>query len=76
MRTKQFEVPKEMIALFFDQADESELETELVEVNEEEELVVDVHYDTNEKEEVMSLVELLEDYYNEQEEEEQEENEV
>jgi hypothetical protein len=76
MRTKQFEIPKEMIALFFDQADEFELETELVEVNEEEELVVDVHYDTNEKEEVMSLVELLEDYYNEAEEEEQEENEV
>lgn len=76
MRTKQFEVPKEMIALFFDQADESELETELVQVNEEEELVVDVHYDTNEKEEVMSLVELLEDYNNEAEEEEQEENEV
>lgn len=75
MRTIQFEVPKEMIALFFDQADESELETELVEVNEEEELVVDVHYETTEKEEVMSLVELLEDYYNESEEEVQEENE-
>ena len=69
MRTKQFEVPKEMIALFFDQADDSELETELVEVNEDEELVVNVNYEESEKSEVMSLVELLEDHFSELEEE-------
>lgn len=61
MRTKTFVVPKNMIALFFDHVDDGALETTLSEITEEEELLVDVHYEEGERDEVMNLIELLDD---------------
>ncbi len=61
MRTKTFLVPKSLIALFFDQVDDSGLETSITELTEEEALVVNVHYEESEREEVMNLVELIDD---------------
>jgi len=77
MRTKTFIVPKNLIALFFDQVDDSSLETTLTEITEEEELVVDLHYDEGQREDVMNLIELVEDNFElpEEEKEEYEEEE-
>lgn len=77
MRTKTFIVPKNLIALFFDQVDDSSLETTLTEVTEEEELVIDLHYDEGQREDVMNLIELVDDDFElpEEEEEEHEEEE-
>lgn len=75
MRTKTFIVPKNLIALFFDQVDDSSLETTLAEITEEEELVVDLHYDEGQRENVMNLIELVEDDFELPEEEEYEEDE-
>lgn len=77
MRTKTFIVPKNLIALFFDHVDDSSLETTLTEITEEEELVVDVHYEEGERLDVMNLIELIEDDFEllEEEEEENEEEE-
>jgi len=72
MRTKTFIVPKNLIALFFDHVDDSSLETTLTEITEEEELVVDVHYEEGAREEVMNLIELIEDDFELPEEEEEE----
>lgn len=77
MRTKSFVVPKNLIALFFDHVDDSSLETTLTEITEEEELVVDVHYEEVEREDLMNLIELVEDNFElpEEEVEEYEEEE-
>lgn len=71
MRTKTFIVPKNLIALFFDHVDDSSLDTTLTEITEEEELVVDVHYEEGAREEVMNLIELIEDDFELPEEEEE-----
>lgn len=75
MRTKTFIVPKNLIALFFDQVDDSNLETTLTEITEDQELVVDLHYDEDQREDVMNLIELVEDNFELPEEEEEEEYE-
>jgi hypothetical protein len=67
MRTRQFEIPQELIADFFTTAEQEDLEIELIEVNEDDELVVEIRYDNEERDSVMNLVELLDDYYGEEE---------
>jgi hypothetical protein len=69
MRTRQFEIPQELIADFFTTAEQEDLEIELIEVNEDDELVVEIQYDNSERDSVMNLVELLDDYYGEEDEE-------
>ena len=68
-KTRQFEIPKDFIGIFFGALENTELAYELVEVNEDDELVVEVEYDSNERDEVMNLIELLDNYYEEVEEE-------
>jgi len=69
MRTRQFEIPQELIADFFTTAEQEELEIELLEVNEDDELVVEIQYKNDERDSVMNLVELLDDYYGQEDEE-------
>lgn len=68
-KTRQFEIPKDFIGRFFSGLDDTDLNYELVQINEEEELVIEVEYDSNERDDVMNLIELLDDYYEEVEEE-------
>ena len=69
-KTRQFEIPKDFIGYFFGALEETDLAYELIEVNEDNELIVDVEYDSNERDDVMNLIELLDDYYEEVEDEE------
>lgn len=71
-KTRQFEIPKVFIGTFFGALEGAELAYELIEVNEDDELVVDVEYDSNERDDVMNLIELLDDYYEEVEVEDEE----
>jgi len=68
-KTRQFEIPKQLIGSFFSQLDDSDLEYSLVEVNEEnEELTISIEYSPDERDEVMNLIELLDEWTNEEEE--------
>jgi hypothetical protein len=69
-KTRQFEIPKDYIGTFFGALDDTDLAYELIEVNEDDELVIEVEYDSNERDDVMNLIELLDDYYEEVESEE------
>jgi len=69
-KTRQFEIPKDFIGTFFGALENTDLAYELIETNEDNELVVEVEYDSNERDDVMNLIELLDDYYEEVEDEE------
>ena len=73
-RTRSFIVPKEFLSSFFQRLEESELEFELKEVDEDGDLNIMVSYSTAERNEIMNLVELEDEYYEiENNEENQEE---
>lgn len=72
-KKRNFEVPKEILSEFITQLDETELSYELKEVNEDGDLIIEVEYSTNQKEDIMDLIELIDEYYID-EEEEQEDN--
>lgn len=71
-KTRQFEVPKDFIGSFFGALEETDLVYDLIEVNEDDELVVEIEYDSKERDDVMNLIELLDDYYEEVEVEDEE----
>lgn len=75
-KTRQFEIPKDFIGTFFNQLEETELNYELIEIDEDNnDLVIEIEYSTDEREEVMNLIELLDEYSDgEEEETEEEEN--
>lgn len=76
MRTKQIDIPSELIGEIFAKVDEAELQVELIEVNEIGELVVEVEYDQEEdREHIMSLIEMIDDYNEDQHENEEAEEE-
>lgn len=71
-KTRQFEIPKDIIRNFFGALEETDLVYDLIEVNEDDELVVEIEYDSKERYDVMNLIELLDDYYEEVEVEDEE----
>lgn len=63
-KTRQFEIPSDYIGAFFNELQETDLEYSLVEVDiENDELIVDVSYSSDQREEIMNLIELLDEYY-------------
>ncbi|MBA3705501.1 MAG: hypothetical protein H0W84_06250 [Bacteroidetes bacterium] len=64
-KTRQFEIPKNFIGTFFGALENADLTYELIEISEDDELVIEVEYDSNERDDVMNLIELLDDYYEE-----------
>ena len=70
MRTRKFEVPKEMLGAFFAQVEESELSFELTEIQEDDTLEVKVSYEDSERDDIMTLVELIDDFFEDEEDEE------
>jgi len=67
-KTRWFLVPNGIIGAFFTKLEDSRLNYELAEL-EEDKLKVEVEYDHNGREVVMSLIELLDEYEQETEEE-------
>ena len=63
-RTRTFTVPKAIIGAFFDYTDSTNLKTTLKDCEPPHNIVVDVTYAEEEKDEVMSLIELLDDHIN------------
>lgn len=72
-KTRTFHVPKGYLSLFFDRLEDNSMEYELIEVDEDGELCVQVEYSSTERDVVMDLVE-LEDQFHEGESEEEEED--
>lgn len=68
MRTKEFEVPVELIEEFADALDEHELSNSIQGTNDEGEILIIVQYDKNEREAVFSLSEMIDDFREENEE--------
>ena len=67
MRTRKFEIPQNIIPEFFQYAEKTELEVELIGVNQgedddEDTLEVEITYEDRERKEVMNLIELIDDY--------------
>lgn len=76
IKTRQFEIPASFIGEFFNKLEETGLNYALVEVDQEnDELIVDVDYSSDERDEVMNLIELLDEYLDDNTEEEEEEPE-
>lgn len=72
-KTRTFEIPKVLLGTFFAKLEENELDYELIDVNQdEEELEISLSYSAHQKDEVMDLIELIDDYYSENEEENEE----
>lgn len=74
-KKRNFEIPKEMVAPFINQLEETELIYELKEVDEDGDLIIEVEYSGNQKEDIMDLIELLDEYFADEEEETEEEQE-
>jgi hypothetical protein len=70
MRTKEFEVPTEVMAEFADTLQEHGLNNSIQSSNEDGEIVVRIEYDTDDREAVLILSELIDDYHEENDEEE------
>ena len=67
-KTRQFDVPKEFIGTFFSNLEETELDYSIIEYDHDnDELIVYVDYTPDEREEVMDLIELSDDYNTEDE---------
>ncbi len=69
MRTKQFEIPTELIAEFAEVLSNNELNNSINGVNEEGEILITVAYEKDERETVFELSELVDDYKDQNEEE-------
>lgn len=71
MRTKEFEVPTEVMAEFADALQEHGLNNSIQSSNEDGEIVVRIEYDTDDREAVLLLSEMIDDYHEENEEEDE-----
>lgn len=69
MRTKEFEVPTEVMAEFADALQEYKINNSIQCSNEDGEIVVRIEYDRDDREAVLLLSELIDDYNEENEEE-------
>lgn len=75
-RKRIFDVPKEFIGTFFSHLENGALEYELIEVDEDGDLVLEIEYSESGRDEVMNLIELLDEYLEEEETEEEESEEA
>lgn len=74
-KSRIFDIPKEFIGTFFSQLEDTDLEYTLSEIDEHnEELSIGVEYSPSQREEVMNLIELLDDYLQGQDNDEDDDN--
>lgn len=71
-KTRQFEIPKQHMGTFFSHIDDSDLDYSLVDVDQDnDELIIAIEYSPSERDEVMNLIELLDEWNNDEEESEE-----
>jgi hypothetical protein len=76
IKTRTFDIPKDLLGEFFTLLEENELEYELIDVNQDDdELEITVTYSESQKGIVMDLIELIDDYFSENEDDENEDDE-
>jgi hypothetical protein len=76
IKTRTFDIPKDLLGEFFTQLEDNELEYELIDVNQDDdELEIAVTYRESQKGIVMDLIELIDDYFSENEDNENEDDE-
>jgi hypothetical protein len=63
-RTRIFTVPVKMIGAFFTYTEGCQLKTKLIDAEPPHNIVVDITYTEEEKEDVMTLIEITEGYFN------------
>lgn len=68
MRSKQFEIPIEVMGEFFTELEEAELDARLIEVDEDGDLVMSVDYEERDRDVIMSLLEIMDDFRDQEEE--------
>lgn len=74
IKSRQFEIPEDFIGTFFTELDQSGLSSNVLEWDDDnEELLVEIFYSHEQREIVMDLIEVLDDYLAEMQEEESEE---
>lgn len=71
LKSRLFEVPHELFGQFFTMVDHSEVGSELQELTDENSLIVRIDYDDDDREDVMTMIELIDEYEAEQEDESQ-----
>lgn len=64
MKTRTFHVPRDMFAPFFGYTDENNVETNITDLYDDDSLDVEVSYDEDQRDDVMTLIEMLDDYEN------------
>ncbi|MBX7206531.1 MAG: hypothetical protein K1X81_13995 [Bacteroidia bacterium] len=69
-RSRKFDVPTQLLAEFFTATDEYELEIELVEIPDPDTLCVEVSYHPSQRDVVMNLIELIDEYEQEEDDDE------
>lgn len=69
LKSRRFEVPQELLGQFFTMVDASAVGSEVEELTEDGELVVRIEYDDDDREDVMTMIELIDAYEAEQEDE-------
>ncbi len=62
LKSRRFEVPQELLGQFFTMVDESAVGSEVEELTEDGELVVRIDYDDDDREDVMTMIELIDEY--------------
>jgi len=70
IKSHPMEIPKEILAWFFTEAEKHLLEIQLVEVKGMDKLLVDVIYKKHQRMEVMLLIEGVDDFFHEEQERE------
>ncbi len=73
-KTRRFEVPKDFIGSFFTALEETDLSSELIEVSEDDEIIVEIEYVEQQRDDVMNLIELLDEYLAQLDDEEEEDD--
>ena len=73
-KTRLFEVPKDFIGSFFTALEETDLTSELIEVSEDDEIIVEIEYVEQQRDDVMNLIELLDEYLAQLDDEEEEDD--
>ena len=68
MRTKEFEVPNEVMPEFADAIAEHDLENEILGSTEAGEIIIEISYEPKERSKILALTELIEDHLEETEE--------